>query len=181
MIGLFEGMKHASEFGTLLTLSELGPCNVTANLTTQVNPYSWTEVSNMLFISQPLGVGFSYGNEQVGSLNPCMSLEISVLKVQQLTGDTRHCCLRECFFRRSPRQISCHKCYCPRYHRFICCSSMARPVSISISWLAWLSPPGSGALLRLAMGIAFSYKYSQNSIPCSGPAVLQKVANSWCF
>lgn len=24
----------------------------------------------MLFLSQPLGVGFSYGNEQVGSLNP---------------------------------------------------------------------------------------------------------------
>ncbi|PQE12758.1 carboxypeptidase S1 protein [Rutstroemia sp. NJR-2017a BBW] len=55
MIGLFQ---------------ELGPCNVTANLTSQVNPYSWSEVSNMLFLSQPLGVGFSYGNEQVGSLNP---------------------------------------------------------------------------------------------------------------
>ncbi|CZR50976.1 related to carboxypeptidase [Phialocephala subalpina] len=55
MIGLFQ---------------ELGPCNITANLTSQVNPYAWNEVSNMLFLSQPLGVGFSYGNEQVGSLNP---------------------------------------------------------------------------------------------------------------
>jgi carboxypeptidase C (cathepsin A) len=42
-------------------LSELGPCNVTENLTSQVNPYSWSEVSNLLFLSQPLGVGFSYG------------------------------------------------------------------------------------------------------------------------
>ncbi|KAL2072604.1 hypothetical protein VTL71DRAFT_11947 [Oculimacula yallundae] len=54
LIGLFE---------------ELGPCNITANLTTQVNPYSFTEVSNMLFLSQPLGVGFSYGSEGEGSLD----------------------------------------------------------------------------------------------------------------
>lgn len=48
---------------------ELGPCNVTANLTTELNPYSWSEVSNMLFLSQPLGTGFSYGSEGAGYLN----------------------------------------------------------------------------------------------------------------
>jgi hypothetical protein len=53
-----------------LTQPELGPCNVTANLTTQVNPYSWSEVSNMLFLSQPFGVGFSYQEEEEGSFNP---------------------------------------------------------------------------------------------------------------
>lgn len=48
---------------------ELGPCNVTQNLTTQWNPYAWNNVSNMLFLSQPVGVGFSYEYEIEGSAN----------------------------------------------------------------------------------------------------------------
>lgn len=52
------------------SVSELGPCNVTKDLKTQLNPYSWSEKSNMLFLSQPLGVGFSYSEEEAGSLNP---------------------------------------------------------------------------------------------------------------
>lgn len=55
LIGLFE---------------ELGPCNITQNLTTALNPYSWSNVSNMLFLSQPLGVGFSYAEEAPGSYSP---------------------------------------------------------------------------------------------------------------
>ena len=52
-----------------LTKSELGPCNVTEDLKTQVNPYAWNEVSNLLFLSQPVGVGFSYGTELEGRIN----------------------------------------------------------------------------------------------------------------
>ncbi len=55
---------------TKLTILELGPCNVTQNLTTVVNENSWSEVSNLLFISQPLGVGFSYSEEEAGTHNP---------------------------------------------------------------------------------------------------------------
>ncbi|KAK9419178.1 putative Carboxypeptidase [Seiridium unicorne] len=54
LIGLFE---------------ELGPCNVTHEYITKVNPYSWSEESNLLFLSQPLGVGFSYADEVVGIIN----------------------------------------------------------------------------------------------------------------
>ncbi|MCJ1426652.1 hypothetical protein MMC29_004555 [Sticta canariensis] len=49
---------------------ELGPCNITEDLKTELNPYAWNEVSNLLFLSQPLGVGFSYSEEEAGSLNP---------------------------------------------------------------------------------------------------------------
>ncbi|KAF1946548.1 alpha/beta-hydrolase [Clathrospora elynae] len=54
LIGLFE---------------ENGPCMIDDNLTAVYNPYSWNNVSNMLYISQPVGVGFSYQQQGVGSFN----------------------------------------------------------------------------------------------------------------
>lgn len=47
---------------------ELGPCNVTEALETQLNQYSWNEVSNLLFLSQPVGVGFSHGHKEEGAI-----------------------------------------------------------------------------------------------------------------
>ncbi|CAG8392395.1 unnamed protein product [Penicillium salamii] len=55
LIGLFE---------------ELGPCRVNKENETYINKHSWNEVSNMLFLSQPLGVGFSYAEKGAGTLNP---------------------------------------------------------------------------------------------------------------
>ena len=54
MIGLFQ---------------ELGPCSVTEDLKSKLNPYAWNEISNMLFLSQPVGVGFSYAGKKVGYEN----------------------------------------------------------------------------------------------------------------
>ncbi|SPN97170.1 related to carboxypeptidase S1 [Cephalotrichum gorgonifer] len=41
--------------------TEIGPCKINPDLTTTLNPSSWNEESNLLFLSQPIGVGFSHG------------------------------------------------------------------------------------------------------------------------
>lgn len=38
------------------------------NLNTTVNPFSWSEATHLLFVSQPLGVGFSHGLGAAGSV-----------------------------------------------------------------------------------------------------------------
>ncbi|KAF4620113.1 hypothetical protein G7Y89_g14707 [Cudoniella acicularis] len=53
MIGLFQ---------------ENGPCNfVNGSSTPSLNPYSWNEYANMLYVDQPIGSGFSYGTDNVNS------------------------------------------------------------------------------------------------------------------
>ncbi|KAL5506982.1 hypothetical protein ACEPAH_6438 [Sanghuangporus vaninii] len=47
---------------------ENGPCRIDANGTsTSLNPYSWNNNVNMLYIDQPVGVGYSYGQKNVSS------------------------------------------------------------------------------------------------------------------
>ncbi|KIJ40385.1 hypothetical protein M422DRAFT_173658 [Sphaerobolus stellatus SS14] len=53
MIGLFQ---------------ENGPCQVNSDgKTTVLNPFSWNSVSNMIYIDQPIGTGFSFGTDTVNS------------------------------------------------------------------------------------------------------------------
>ncbi|KAF8639214.1 hypothetical protein AX17_001699 [Amanita inopinata Kibby_2008] len=53
MIGLFQ---------------ENGPCFVNPDgKTTTLNANSWNEISNMIYIDQPIGTGYSYGNDTVNS------------------------------------------------------------------------------------------------------------------
>lgn len=53
---------------------ELGPCHINSSYQSNINPHSFNEVSNMLFLSQPLGVGFSYSDAELGSLNPATDI-----------------------------------------------------------------------------------------------------------
>jgi len=43
--------------------TEMGPYLFGPNGTISENPYSWNKISNMLFVEQPAGVGFSYSND----------------------------------------------------------------------------------------------------------------------
>ncbi|RDX55170.1 alpha/beta-hydrolase [Lentinus brumalis] len=49
-------------------LTENGPCRLNDDeKTVALNPYSFNQVSNVLYIDQPVGVGFSYGSRNIST------------------------------------------------------------------------------------------------------------------
>ncbi|KXT15970.1 hypothetical protein AC579_1446 [Pseudocercospora musae] len=64
--------------------TELGPCRINEDLETFVNPHSWSNVSNMLFLSQPVGVGFSNQGVREGAQPGYAGSYINLTQAEQL-------------------------------------------------------------------------------------------------
>ena len=73
MIGLFQvcrarNQTHLQPLKQFFFVQEHGPCRITNDSSSvNLNLYSWNNAANMLYIDQPVGVGFSYGQETVGT------------------------------------------------------------------------------------------------------------------
>ncbi|KZS90861.1 serine carboxypeptidase [Sistotremastrum niveocremeum HHB9708] len=61
---------------------ENGPCKISLDSTTVVlNPYSWNNVANMLYIDQPITVGFSHGTNTATGAKEAAQLVWQMLQI----------------------------------------------------------------------------------------------------
>ncbi|CDO93332.1 unnamed protein product [Kluyveromyces dobzhanskii CBS 2104] len=81
---------------SLLTLfMEVGPASIGADLKPIHNPYSWNSNASVIFLDQPVNVGFSYSDERVNSTDDAakdvyMFLDLFFTKFVNFTSNDFH-------------------------------------------------------------------------------------------
>jgi carboxypeptidase C (cathepsin A) len=68
--------------GLLGLFTEMGPWRPTRDLVLVRNPFSWTTVSNMVFLEQPVGVGFSYKTKEQLAFNDFRASNDNLLSIK---------------------------------------------------------------------------------------------------
>ncbi|SCU90659.1 LADA_0F05622g1_1 [Lachancea dasiensis] len=76
-------------------LFELGPSSINSKLEPVHNPYSWNNNATVIFLDQPIGVGFSYGDDSITSTEAAAKdvfifLELFFEKFPQLRANDFH-------------------------------------------------------------------------------------------
>ncbi|KAG8870237.1 hypothetical protein FRB98_001762 [Tulasnella sp. 332] len=80
----FESRKIPSKAPLVLWLNggllfELGPCSISeAGRNTDRNPYGWNEFANMIFLDQPINVGYSYSKDSSINNTPAAAEDVYV-------------------------------------------------------------------------------------------------------
>ncbi len=65
--------------GLLGLYTEFGPWRAGSNLTLIRNPFTWVKHANIVFLEQPVGVGFSYSTETISRTGNRLGFFISVV------------------------------------------------------------------------------------------------------
>ncbi len=75
--------------------AEFGPWRPVANGSLVNNPYSWSKLASLVFLEQPVGVGFSYGTDadELDSFNDFRAAQDNLLAIRA-------------FFKRFPERAS---------------------------------------------------------------------------
>ncbi|PLW10658.1 hypothetical protein PCANC_17821 [Puccinia coronata f. sp. avenae] len=61
---------------------EIGPCTIKLDSTGfEANPQSWNENANILYIDQPIGTGYSYGDRRIGTTAEAMDDLYNALQI----------------------------------------------------------------------------------------------------
>lgn len=65
---LFLTLQQPGSSSMIGLFQEHGPCRITNDSSSvTLNPFSWNNEANVLYIDQPVGVGFSHGDLKVGT------------------------------------------------------------------------------------------------------------------
>ncbi|THH14802.1 hypothetical protein EW146_g5581 [Bondarzewia mesenterica] len=92
-------LEDTTRRNSWFTQTENGPCQILPDgQTTVLNPHSWNTISNMIYIDQPIGTGFSFGTDTVNSTEAAAPFVWKAFQVLFESGEFSKFASREFIF-----------------------------------------------------------------------------------